>query len=126
MPCPSGTYLDQVGRYEESQCIACPGGKYCMGIHLTTNSGDCSAGEKELLPLGKIAKLLLFVRVTFLIKQIFLFGNTSNYQEGRFFYRWERVASLRENYKIAPFCKSYLSFITNISQGSVVFFLYVF
>jgi hypothetical protein len=68
MPCPSGTYLDQVGRYEESQCIACPGGKYCIGIHLTTNSGDCSAGEKELLPLGKITKLLLFVRVTFLIK----------------------------------------------------------
>ena len=72
MPCPSGTYLDQVGRYEESQCIACPGGKYCIGIHLTTNSGDCSAGEKELLPLGK-------------------------------------------NYKIAPFCKRYVSYKTNIS-----------
>lgn len=83
MPCPSGTYLDQVGRYEESQCIACPGGKYCMGIHLTTNSGDCSAGEKELLPLRKITKLHLFVRVN-------------------------------------------VSYITNISQVSVVYFVYVF
>ena len=43
--CPAGTYSNQEGLYEESQCIACPGGKYCDSEHLTTFAGDCDPGR---------------------------------------------------------------------------------
>ncbi|CAC5381825.1 unnamed protein product [Mytilus coruscus] len=43
--CPRGTYSDVQGLYDESQCKPCPAGQFCDGEHLTTPSGDCSAGH---------------------------------------------------------------------------------
>lgn len=42
--CPSGTYSALTGLYQESQCTACTGGKYCDTAALTAVSGDCDAG----------------------------------------------------------------------------------
>ena len=42
--CPPGTYSNELGLYQESQCIMCPSGKYCDGINSMQPSGDCSAG----------------------------------------------------------------------------------
>ena len=43
--CPIGTFNDEEGIYEEIQCKACPGGKYCGYQHLTNYTGVCDAGK---------------------------------------------------------------------------------
>ena len=45
MSCPKGTFSDQDGLYEQSQCQACPAGKYCHEEHQTTYTGLCAEGE---------------------------------------------------------------------------------
>ena len=50
--CPAGTYSSQDLLYAQSQCLACPGGKYCQGVHQTTFTGDCDPGA-FLLDLKK-------------------------------------------------------------------------
>ncbi|PIK35709.1 hypothetical protein BSL78_27465 [Apostichopus japonicus] len=42
--CPRGTYSDQEGLYDLSQCKPCDAGQYCDEEHLPTPTADCSAG----------------------------------------------------------------------------------
>ncbi|XP_062603182.1 uncharacterized protein LOC134264959 [Saccostrea cucullata] len=44
LSCPSGSYSNQQGLYASSQCVACDGGRYCQGEHLTAPTANCSAG----------------------------------------------------------------------------------
>ncbi|EDO39339.1 predicted protein, partial [Nematostella vectensis] len=44
-PCPNGTYNDQWGRVQMSECLACPGGKACTGVGLKYWTGVCRAGH---------------------------------------------------------------------------------
>ena len=43
--CPSGSYSNQQGLSRSSQCVACEGGQYCQGEHLTAPTANCSAGK---------------------------------------------------------------------------------
>ncbi|XP_028816958.1 zonadhesin [Denticeps clupeoides] len=43
-PCPAGTYSDQEGIANNSQCTPCPPGQYCSAAGLTDPTGDCSPG----------------------------------------------------------------------------------
>ena len=46
--CPAGTFSNQTGLVDISQCSPCSAGKFCQSQHLTQVSGDCDAGiEKE-------------------------------------------------------------------------------
>ncbi|XP_070551430.1 uncharacterized protein [Ptychodera flava] len=49
-PCPNGTYTDQVGSEQMSDCIDCPAGKYCIPEGLSVPAGDCPAGH--YCPIG--------------------------------------------------------------------------
>lgn len=42
--CPAGTFSAQTALYEQSQCTACPAGRYCQGQHQTNYTGDCNPG----------------------------------------------------------------------------------
>ncbi|RUS80256.1 hypothetical protein EGW08_011985, partial [Elysia chlorotica] len=42
--CPSGTFSNQTGLSDISQCTPCSAGKFCQGQHLTQVSGDCDTG----------------------------------------------------------------------------------
>lgn len=42
--CPNGTYSDQSYLKQASECITCPGGKYCGQEGLSAPSGDCHGG----------------------------------------------------------------------------------
>ena len=44
LPCPAGTFSDQEGLQNETQCQPCPGGRYCAGVHQTVSTGDCDPG----------------------------------------------------------------------------------
>ena len=43
-PCPPGTYNNQTGLAELSECKTCPGGWYCEDWALEDPSGECSPG----------------------------------------------------------------------------------
>ncbi|XP_049323141.1 zonadhesin isoform X1 [Astyanax mexicanus] len=43
-PCPAGTYSNQSGLTESSECTQCSPGSYCSGTGNTSPSGPCSAG----------------------------------------------------------------------------------
>ena len=57
--CPSGTYSDQQGLYEESQCQPCTGGKYCGGAHLTQPTGKLLIQCNLQNMFSKLAELKL-------------------------------------------------------------------
>ena len=42
--CPEGTYSNETGLWNISQCISCPPGMFCAGEGLTSPSGLCSPG----------------------------------------------------------------------------------
>ena len=42
--CSEGTYNPLQGRWESTQCISCPPGKYCEGTANTAPDGDCNGG----------------------------------------------------------------------------------
>lgn len=44
VPCPQGTFSNQLGLSNTSQCMSCPLGKYCASVNLTEPTGDCEAG----------------------------------------------------------------------------------
>ena len=46
VPCPIGTYSDDIKLASVDQCKPCPGGKYCNQLNLTTDqgSGECHEG----------------------------------------------------------------------------------
>ena len=44
-PCPIGTYSNDTGLYQESQCTACEGGYYCDSLHATAVQAQCTAGK---------------------------------------------------------------------------------
>eukprot|EP01022_Parablepharisma_sp_SALTPOND_P016781 TRINITY_DN2541_c0_g1_i1.p1 TRINITY_DN2541_c0_g1~~TRINITY_DN2541_c0_g1_i1.p1 ORF type:complete len:3538 (+),score=416.51 TRINITY_DN2541_c0_g1_i1:4982-15595(+) len=43
-PCPPGTYNNQLGRYDISQCTPCDPGHYCTLYAQTAPAGQCEAG----------------------------------------------------------------------------------
>ncbi|XP_034024625.1 multiple epidermal growth factor-like domains protein 6 [Thalassophryne amazonica] len=43
-PCPKGTFSDQIGLVDESQCRRCSPGSYCSGTGLSAVSGPCLPG----------------------------------------------------------------------------------
>ena len=44
-PCPEGTYSNNTGLSDDSNCTVCPGGYYCATQGLTTPTGICSGGH---------------------------------------------------------------------------------
>ncbi|XP_022100039.1 zonadhesin-like [Acanthaster planci] len=44
-PCPNGTYSDEVGLIQESQCQTCPAGKWCSPPGLSAPADDCPGGH---------------------------------------------------------------------------------
>ncbi len=44
-PCPPGTYNPTTGLKNESECVECDGGSYCLTPGLSAVSGDCQAGH---------------------------------------------------------------------------------
>ena len=61
MACPSGTYSDVEGLYDEGQCMPCPGGQYCTGEHQTAPTGDCDQGMLSSLHILPNINLLFIV-----------------------------------------------------------------
>ena len=43
-PCPVGTFSNQSGLREESECESCTPGHFCDGLNLTAPTGRCDAG----------------------------------------------------------------------------------
>ncbi|PIK41162.1 hypothetical protein BSL78_21986 [Apostichopus japonicus] len=43
-PCPRGTFNNETGLQEESQCKDCLGGYYCDQLHMTDVNGPCDPG----------------------------------------------------------------------------------
>ena len=44
IPCPKGTFSNQIGLFSESNCVNCTAGDYCGEMRLTNTSGLCAAG----------------------------------------------------------------------------------
>ncbi|KAF6036715.1 hypothetical protein EB796_004987 [Bugula neritina] len=44
LPCPQGTYSDQTGLHNMSDCFLCDGGEYCAAFNMTSTSGNCTRG----------------------------------------------------------------------------------
>ncbi|KAJ8035012.1 hypothetical protein HOLleu_22086 [Holothuria leucospilota] len=44
-PCPNGTYSDEIGLVQQSQCQSCPPGQYCSPPGLSAPAGDCPGGH---------------------------------------------------------------------------------
>ena len=44
IPCPAGTYNDEISRGAVDDCKVCRSGKFCFGTGLTDVSGKCSEG----------------------------------------------------------------------------------
>ena len=61
--CPSGTYSNTAGLYNETQCLPCDAGKYCMGEHLTATTGDCAAGEMFCLCFENVVLMFIIAMV---------------------------------------------------------------
>ena len=68
--CPRGTFSNNTGLYNESQCADCPAGKYCGEENITTFTGDCHGGyyctngvdrpnpvDSQICTLGNCSKL---------------------------------------------------------------------
>ena len=45
MSCPRGTYSDQEGLYDVSQCLPCTAGSYCDQEHLDAPTAQCDPGH---------------------------------------------------------------------------------
>ena len=43
-PCPVGTFSNQTGLSQDSQCLPCTGGQYCGQLALTAPSAPCDSG----------------------------------------------------------------------------------
>ena len=43
-PCPLGTYSNSTSLKKSSQCLLCPGGRYCDGVGQTSPAGYCDPG----------------------------------------------------------------------------------
>ena len=43
--CPNGTFSNQTGLEQESECMACTPGMYCDGFALIEPSGPCDPGN---------------------------------------------------------------------------------
>nr|XP_054760934.1 uncharacterized protein LOC129267226 [Lytechinus pictus] len=43
--CPNGTFSDETGLIQESECQICPKGQYCNPTGLTAPAGDCPGGH---------------------------------------------------------------------------------
>ena len=44
VPCPKGTFSNQVGLFHERDCDSCTAGDYCGAVRLTNTSGPCNEG----------------------------------------------------------------------------------
>lgn len=49
-PCPPGTYSDQLGLQNATDCFSCLGGEFCASYNLTLTSGNCSEGYFQFSP----------------------------------------------------------------------------
>ena len=52
--CPSGTYRNTTHGKNETDCWACPGGKYCGSPGLSQPTGDCAQGYVYISSLNRI------------------------------------------------------------------------
>ena len=44
-PCPQGTYSDQTGLRNVTDCFLCDGGEFCASYNLTEPTGNCTRGK---------------------------------------------------------------------------------
>ena len=47
-PCPQGTYSDQTGLRNVTDCFLCDGGEFCASYNLTEPTGNCTRGMWHL------------------------------------------------------------------------------
>ena len=58
--CPIGTFSNQTGLTNDSECSACTEGSFCAGVGLTTPTGQCDAkfycpsGQREATPIDYV------------------------------------------------------------------------
>lgn len=64
MACPSGTYSNATGLYNVLQCLPCDAGQFCLGEHLTSPTGICTAGTEICFKIYLIDDIISYVLPT--------------------------------------------------------------